>query len=141
MAASFKAKKAWKTLMAFYGARLSDNYGPQPPEEWCELIDRCDGEQLDRAMTSIRREHVNFPPTLGQFEAATKKPLRSGRQQSPVDRLTEFIVEHRQLTVTQLRGPWSWLEDSDGAVTGVVIRADGEAPGYRVMMADMAAGA
>src|SRR5690606_32679515 len=114
VAASLKAKRVWKTLMGYYGSRLADSYGPQPPDEWCEVIDRCDNERLARALSQIRREHVTFPPTLGQFEAATKRPLKSGRERTVAEKLTQFVVENRGLTPTQLRGPWKWLADSEG---------------------------
>src|SRR5690606_32796052 len=100
--------------------------------EWCEVIDRCDNERLARALSQIRREHVTFPPTLGQFEAATKQPLKSGRERTVAEKLTQFVVENRGLTPTQLRGPWKWLADSEGVIMGVVVPSDGDSPSYRV---------
>ena len=138
MAISTKAKNIWKRLNGFYGARFADSYGPTPPPDWCDSIDRCDSEQLSAAMERVRRDHITFPPTLGEFEAAMKKPAYRGYKKSPGEILTEWIVATKRLTAVQLSKPWKWLHDSDGVLVGVVIASDGDSTGHRVMMMDMA---
>jgi hypothetical protein len=135
---SKKSESVWRRLAQWYGSRLGESYGPTCPPDWAAVIDECSDERLDRAMNAIRREHISFPPTLGQFETATRKPMSTGREPTPAEQLTEWIIRNKRLTQRQLLG-WTWLAGAE-AITGVVIHADGDSPGYRVMMNDMSVG-
>src|SRR5690606_34233952 len=77
---SRRASRIWERLGQWYGSRLADAYGPTPPEDWAELIDRTDDERLEDALVSVRRESPVFPPTLGQLEAAIPKRQRASGQ-------------------------------------------------------------
>jgi len=148
-----RAKHVWTRLGEWYGSKLAEQYGPVPPEDWCEIVDRADNETVKRGLSVIRSTYVSWPPTLPQFEEAMRTTDRSrGTPSAPVtERLVEFVLKHRRLTPRQLAAPWTYLGRSfdapgpDGKIwanwgiefTGVVVPADGENPGYRVMVADM----
>src|SRR5690606_29850242 len=85
MATSRRAKQVWKRLMSWYGAPvIAERFGAEPPEEWCELIDRTDPDRLEDALAKVRRDHLNFPPTFGQFEAAIPEKRRVEGPSIPV---------------------------------------------------------
>ena len=105
---SQRAARFWKRLVQNYGARLTDQFGMTCPEDWCEVIDRTDDDRLNQALLTIRREHLQFPPTLGQFEAAI--PSRSyGAQDSIPDQLAQRAVSQFNLCEHQLWRPWSYF--------------------------------
>jgi hypothetical protein len=154
---SARAKRVWGKLQDWYGDALSQ-YGPFPPQDWCEVIDDLPNVTAERAaLSEIRRKHVTFPPRFPEFEsivARASRPVHTGS--SMQERLCAFVLEHRSLSVAQLRAPWSYLyrghpgsagDPKDGltkpsidfAVIGVVIPADGDHhPGYRVLAEDLA---
>jgi hypothetical protein len=106
--ASRRAVKFWEKLTQWYGVRLSESYGASVPAEWAELIDRTSDERMRLALQAIRRDHVKFPPTLGEFESAIPgKNLVGGP--SMVQQLSEFAVVNRGLCMHQVRGPWSYF--------------------------------
>lgn len=59
------------------------------------------------------------------------------------NQLADFVLKRKPLTALQLRSPWKWLHCGNArtgegfAITGVLVPADGEHPGYRVMVEDM----
>ena len=116
--ANVRVQKLWRRLAQTYGARLADQYGPTCPQEWCEVINRTDDERLEQALIAVRREHLQFPPTLGQFEAAI--PERRRFTDSLPDRLAQHAVAHFKLCEHQLQQPWSHF--------GPVIDDGGPAP-------------
>lgn len=128
---STRAKRVWRRLGQNYGARLADQFGPSCPEDWCDVIDRTDDERLDKALTKIRGEHLQFPPTLGQFEAAIPKRQFGGNQDSIPDRLACYAVKTLNLCEHQLPLPWSYFGHhvDDGSkygyydITGVIIES------------------
>jgi len=153
---STRAKRVWGKLQDWYGDALSQ-YGPFPPQDWCEVIDDLTNAAMERAaLSEIRQKHLTFPPRFPEFEsilARVGRPAVSGP--SMQDRLGDFVLKHRSLTDAQLRGPWTYLyrghpgsagdpKDAlskpsiDFAVVGVVIPADGDRfPGYRVNVEDL----
>lgn len=147
-----RAKRVWARLGEWYGTKLADQYGPFPPKDWCDLVDDADNEQIKIGLNRIRGEYLAWPPTLPQFADAIK-PVERARDTGPtvLDRLIEFVVANRALTRTQLRTPWTFLGrefDAPGPdgkmrrnhgvdVIGVVVPADGDHPGYRVMLEDL----
>lgn len=84
-------------------------------------------------------------------------PPRSDRPQqiktktglSLQEQMVEYVATNKPLTAMQLAMPWKWIIqwvddlDSDGKphvgakYRGVVVPADGDHPGYRVMLEDM----
>lgn len=153
---SRRAQKIWKRLGTWYGARMADQYGTEPPSDWAELIDRTDDERLEIALFAVRREHVNHPPTLGQFEAAIPQKRNLGGP-SVAMQLAQHVVRHLSLCQHQLMRPWSYYgpahEFTSKArggevvkhpdVAGVVIAEckDCGRPSHRVKVEDLAGSA
>lgn len=67
-----RAKRVWIRLMDWYGTRLGETYGPEPPPDWCAVVDAADNAGVKAGLAVIRREYVNFPPTFPQFAKAMK---------------------------------------------------------------------
>ena len=150
---SARAAKFWRRLSQNYGARIADQYGPTMPEDWCAVIDRTDDERLEKALVKIRQDYLQFPPTLGQFEASIpKRKLQSG-----TDSVAEKLATHASRTLPlcehQRLSPWTYfgamVETDSGvkaeSITGLTIpecktrdcRRHGK-PGYRVLLRDVA---
>lgn len=57
---------------------------------------------------------------------------------APAARLCEFVLREygRRLTPNQLRGPWTNVGSDKGETLGVIVPADGDHPGFRVMLVD-----
>jgi hypothetical protein len=137
---SARAKRFWDKLRDWYGTILTEQFGESPPGDWCEVIDETSNDVLRTALAEVRVKHVTFPPRLPEFESIVRKLRRPAMQgPSTVEQLCNFVLHHRRLTFSQLQQPWKYLRDSDGFCVGVVIPADGERPGYRVMVTDMQA--
>lgn len=142
---SARAQRVWDRLGDWYGARFADQFGDIPSQDWCSIIDRVSNDDLVAVLMRVREEHVSFPPTLPEF-AALVKELRVPRVRKPStqEQLATFVSRNYQLTPAQMSRPWTFLYKAcpGGAViTGVVIDADGERPGYRVSVEDMQAAA
>lgn len=152
---SARAKRMWDRLQDWYGVRLTEQFGLEPPKDWCDVVDKSDNEQVKRALSVIRADYVNFPPTFMQFEKAFKPAVKPHGQRGPTmaERLSNFVTANYRLTPKQLRGPWKYLsrefdapdvsgkirERNGVEITGVIVPADGESSGYRVMAVDMEA--
>ena len=150
---SARAARIWRRLAQNYGARLAEQYGSTCPPDWCEVIDRTDNERLDSALVAVRHEHLQFPPTLGQFEAAIPKREFGQGRDSITDRLAAHAVRTLNLCEHQSWIPWSYfgVKVEDGrrllpTVTGVVIpecKHEGcyrfGKPGHRVLATDLQA--
>ena len=151
-----RAARVWRRLSEWYGARLADQFGEDPPGDWCEIVDRADNGTIKAGLVKIRTTYAAHPPTLPQFEAAMR-PARQVIEVGPsnAERLAVFAMRQvgRRLTHKQLRGPWSYggerfattnakgeIDPRGGArVTSVSISPDGDAPGYRFTLDDLAA--
>jgi hypothetical protein len=151
---SDRANRFWHKLAGFYGTGLTEKFGKIPPGDWCEIIDDSSNDVLRDALVEIRAKHVNWPPTLPEFESIVAR-LQRPKLQGPTtqERLTDFVLKNYKLTFNQIRQPWKFLfsghpgyggPDSkpspDYAVVGVVVPADGAVHGYRVMVMDMQMG-
>jgi hypothetical protein len=155
---SARAKRVWQRLTEWYGSRFTEQYGESPPEDWCASIDHVDNETVKRGLAAIRSKYAAHPPTFPQFDEAMA-PIRSTgvRTESITDQLCAFVA-HKYgsgLTPSQMRGPWVYIGRQFDSVdltqkltanhgveiTGVVIDADGDSPGYRVTVDDMLADA
>jgi hypothetical protein len=154
MSVSVRAKRFWEKLRDWYGTSLTDQYGETPPGDWCDLIDLADNETVKLALSEIKAKHVNWPPRFPELDAIfarVKLPVAAATGPSNVDLLTDFVLRNRTLSKNQLRMPWTFFGrqfDAPGLdekmrhnhgveITGVIIPADGDYPGYRVMLQDM----
>ena len=151
MRPSARASKFWRRLGQTYGARMADQYGSTCPPDWCEIIDRTDDDRLGRTLIAIRQDHLQFPPTLGQFEAAIPKRKFGQSEHSVPERLAEHAANTLPLCEHQSRIPWNYfgavIEDGRRplpTVTGVVIpecKTEGcykfGKPGHRIMDTDL----
>lgn len=153
---SARAKRVWKRLAEFYGARIVEQFGSIPPKPWCDAVDSHEDSSVQAALVKIRASHLQFPPTLPEFEAALRSVAAPAKESGP-DRkaaLVEWIVRNKPLTAMQKAKPWTWrgkMFDAPGPdgkmtanwgveFTGVEIPPDGNAPGYFVRFEDMDAG-
>lgn len=150
-----RAKRFWQRLAEWYGSRLAEQYGEDPPPDWCEIIDRSDNEAVKRGLSIIRSKYLQHPPTFPQFDElmAPAKAAQGVQGPSTAERLCAYAAKNYwyMLTPKQQRGPWNYLRKSFAAsnnggkmieahgvdITGIVIDPDGEAQGYRIMLADM----
>lgn len=55
------------------------------------------------------------------------------------ERLSEFVMREygSRMTPKQIRGPWTPVGSSRGEINGVLVPADGESRGFRVMLVDV----
>jgi hypothetical protein len=123
-----RAQRLWKRLTDWYGTRLTEQYGKEPPADWCAVVDAADNEAVTRVLVDIRNQHVTYPPTFPEFEALFKtaqKPRAAGP--SAVDILDAYMRQHYPEHCSNL----TWIGRS-GEITGVVI------PGVRKVMLDEA---
>jgi hypothetical protein len=135
-----RSKRVWKRLIEWYGTRIIEQYGEAPPDDWREIIDDIDNTQVKRGLSIIRSRFIQHPPTLPQFDQAMRP---SGTEQktgpNPAERLCAHVMRNygRRMSAKQIRGPWTYVGRPDGEITGVVIDADGDHAGYRVMLEDL----
>jgi hypothetical protein len=109
---SSRALKIWARLGQWYGSRLAESYGPTPPEDWAELIDRTDDDRLDSALLAVRRETPIHPPTLGQLEnALPKKQVVASGAPTKVQQLAELMLRkhNKDLCRHQFAKPWTYF--------------------------------
>ena len=140
-APSARAKRLWQRLIEWYGTRIIEQYGAQPPDDWCQVIDEADNDTVKRGLSVIRSRYVQHPPTYPQFEQAFRPGVTAPTGPGPADRLCAHIMRTfgARLTAKQVRGPWTYIGTPAGEISGVVIDADGVSAGYRVMLADIEA--
>lgn len=154
---SVRAKRVWQRLIEWYGTRLAEQYGKAPPPDWCEVIDSVDNAIVRRGLTIIRSKYAAHPPTFPQFAEALALNKTEGGDKEPTvaDNLARYVTHNYgdMLTPKQLRGPWTYIgkrfaapnakgetvEKQGIEITGVVIDADGDSRGYRIMVTDMQA--
>lgn len=158
---SRRAEGIWRTFARWYGAdTIAKNFGPVPPQEWCEVIDQQirTRDQLERILADVRAQHPNFPPRFPQFAQIVDRVTVLHDQANEggptvAERLVDYVLKHKPLTPNQCRQPWRFIgrqfdaPDAAGKIrrnygieiTGVIVPADPEAnaPGYRVTVEDM----
>jgi hypothetical protein len=153
---STRAQRFWDRLVSWYGSRLTDQYGIEPKGDWCALIDAHSNDTVGAALNEIKTQHSHHPPSFPEVDAifAKLRPQALSNGPGRVEQLHDFAVKRygAQLTRWQLCAPWTYLTkffdapDSSGKIrskhgveiTGLVIPADGDSPGIRVMVEDMA---
>lgn len=154
---SIRAKKVWQRLIEWYGVRFAEQYGHEPTEDWCDVVDRTDNAQVARGMNLMRVKYIQHPPTFPQFAEAMSPvmPEKGPHLTTVEERLAAFVVARywSRLTERQQRGPWTYtgrffdspgvdgkLRENHGTeITGVLIEADGDHPALRVNVLDMQA--
>ena len=57
-----------------FGGRFSKEYGSEPNETWLATIARLSDDEVKQALKNLAETGGAFPPTLGEFVAATKPP-------------------------------------------------------------------
>lgn len=140
-----RARDVWKKFMDWYGAdTIVKQFGAIPSREWCEAIDGIRSrDEMSRILGGVRAGHVTFPPRLPEFEAIVAKCCkRLVESDGPTmqERLTEYVLRTKTLSKVQLARPWLFLyaRSPEGRiVTGVVVPADGDWSGHRVMSTDL----
>lgn len=153
-----RAVRFWKRMNQWYGRTLAEQFGDDPPPDWCELIDENSDETVRLVLAEIRVQFTTFPPRLPELDAlfvrVKERDRISNAGPSMQDRLASCVLMHRSLTPAQIRGPWRYeyrghpgfggdpkkhgsRPSPDYAVVAVVVPADGEHPGYRVTVEDM----
>lgn len=153
---SARARRVWQRLGEWYGARLSEQFGPEPPHDWCRLVDRSSNTDIQRALATVRSKHVSHPPTLPEFDLALQPqapPHREPNAATVQERLVAYIVKrHHPLSKEQLIAQWTFLyeraqwvdalkrnRDERAACVGVYIPATHDRHAMRVMVSDMQA--
>lgn len=146
----YQAKQVWRKFGAWYGADVIERkFGAEIPKDWADAIDRVDDAKLDGVLADVRAKHPTWPPGLPEFEQIVRAANRPKYDEGPSMQslLTEYAVRTKHITKEQLVLPWTYLYTGNArtgeglAVTGLVIPAGGDAPGYRIMVIDMQAGA
>lgn len=153
---SRRARGLWSKFCEWYGtAEMSKQFGLVPPKDWCEAIDDIPNrDAMARVISAVKTKHPTFPPKFPEFDAIVSnctKPKAIVTGPSTQERLKVWVLQHKPLTTTQLHMPWTYIGryfDAPGPngkmaqnfgveVTGVVVPADGDHPGYRVMLEDL----
>ncbi len=109
---SARARHFWNRLTEWYGTRVAETYGPNPPRDWARLVDRSSDIDLKRALATIRTKHPSHPPTLPEFEAALKPqaPVHRGTGEATVqERLVAHVMTHYAVTDAQRIAHWTFL--------------------------------
>lgn len=153
---SRRARRLWTKFCEWYGtAEMSKQFGLVPPQDWCQAIDDIpDRDAMARVLSAVRTKHPTFPPKFPEFDAivsnCTKvKAVFAGP--TAQERLKLWVLRHKSLSRDQLRLPWTYIgryfdalgpdrrmtRDYGIEITGVIVPADGDHPGYRVMLADL----
>ena len=109
MRTSRRAERVWGRLTSWYGARLAEQYGSKPPEDWRELIDRTDDARLEAGLINVRRASPVHPPTLGQLEEAIPAKRIGPSGESIAKQLNDFVLQHRSLCEHQIAKNWNYF--------------------------------
>jgi hypothetical protein len=129
-------------MIEWYGTRVAEQYGTEPPIDWCKAVDAADDTTVQRGLSLIKSRHIDHPPTLPQFEACMR-PAESGANSGPreVDQLCAFVMKHfgARLTPRQIRESWTYSRDKGGELVAIV-PADGTSPEIRISALEMRTG-
>lgn len=108
----------WKRLNQSWNMRLVEKFGSNPPEDWSDLIARCDDSRMEQALFKLQAETPVHPPTLGQLRAAI--PQRHGNVASAPERLAEHVMQVKSLCEHQSSKPWTYFGErgEDGSSHG-----------------------
>jgi hypothetical protein len=107
-----RARRVWDRLTEWYGTRLAEMYGPNPPRDWRRLVDRSNDFDVRRALNTIRTKHPSHPPTLPEFESALRPPPpvhREPHEATLQERLVAHVMKTRHLPPAQIIARWTFL--------------------------------
>lgn len=108
---SNRSQKLWDRLSSWYGARLAEQYGAHPPEDWCAVFDRTDPDDMQRALIDMRRSSPIHPPTLGQLEEAIPEKTSGPLAQSKPEKIALLMLEKhdKDMCQHQRARPWNYF--------------------------------
>jgi hypothetical protein len=151
-----RARLLWTKFSEWYGAaEMSKQFGSMPPRDWCEVIDSIpDRNAMARVVSAVKTKHPTFPPKFPEFDAIVTdcaQPKQISTGPSAQERLKAWVIRNKSLSRNQHWMPWTYIGrhfDAPGRdgkmtknfgieITGVIVPADGEHPGYRVMLEDV----
>lgn len=153
-----RATRVWERLRQWYGARLAEQYGDEPPADWCEAVNTSTDDAIKLALRGVREKHVAHPPTLPEFEALLRKGAAARNTSHSADFRAALVLHAtstRRLSDEQKALPWNWIvrwfddpKPQDPArkgaeIIGVIIpqcpKDPGRYPAQRVLMAELTA--
>lgn len=153
---SKQAQDTWKRFCSWYGAdAVERKFGLRAPDDWVEVLDAVDRDQLPLVLAETKSKFPTWMPGLPEFEALVtqfSKPAAPDFGPSMQERLINFVIANRSLTPRQLGMPWQYIPERFDAVpygqkgmvrdwgvriVGVIVPADGDHLGYRVMVEDL----
>jgi hypothetical protein len=107
---------------------MAENYGPTPPEDWCEVIDRTDDDALNTALLHVRRQSPIHPPTLGQIEDAIPKRETGNTGPSKPERLAALMIAKHgaEMCKHQRAKTWNYF----GPMNTFELKTDKKKPDY-----------
>lgn len=125
-------------MVEWYGARVAEQYGEDPPIDWCRAVDAVNDATVQRGLSLIKSRYIDHPPTLPQFEACMRPAESSNRGPSELEQLCAFVMRHvgARLTPLQIRTSWTYSRDKAGELV-VIVPADGESPQFRITALEM----
>jgi hypothetical protein len=129
-------------MVEWYGTRVQEQYGKEPPLDWCNAIDQADDTTVQRGLSLIRSRYLEHPPTLPQFEQVMRPPESHGaRVPNESVQLCEYVMKTRGATLTplQVRTSWTYSRDKMGELV-VTVPADGESPSISITALEMRSG-
>lgn len=128
-------------MVEWYGARIAEQYGEDPPVDWCRAIDGADDTTVQRALSLIKTRYLDHPPTLPQFEAVMRPTEAATPGPSEINQLCAYVmkIHGASLTPLQIRTSWTYSRDRAGELVAVV-PADGASPSVRVTALEMRSG-
>lgn len=151
-----RVTRVWDRLRQWYGARLAEQYGDEPPADWCEAVNLANDAAIKLALRGIREKHVQHPPTLPEFEALLRRGAAASARAHSADlraQLVEHVNRTRRLSDRQRAQPWNWVvrwfddpKPSDPTRKGVEFlgvivpqcpRDPEQYPAHRVMFAEL----
>jgi hypothetical protein len=139
---SARSKRVWRRFIEWYGARVVDQYGKEPPEDWRRIVDSTDNGTVKLGMSIIRSRYVDHPPTFPQFEQVMRPAVTINQGPNPAEILCAYAMKTHgsRLTAKQIREPWTYFGTETGETSGVWIPADGDSAAIRVTMLDVQSG-
>jgi hypothetical protein len=128
-------------MVEWYGARVAEQYGVEPPIDWCRAIDSADDTTVQRGLSLIKSRYLDHPPTLPQFEQVMRPQEGVKRGPTEVDQLCAYVMKThgRTLTPMQIRTSWTYSRDKMGELV-VTVPADGASPQISVTALEMRSG-
>jgi len=129
-------------MVEWYGTRIQEQYGIEPPTDWCKAVDQADDTTVQRGLSLIKSRYLDHPPTLPQFEQVMR-PQESGGTRGPTEQvqLCDYVMKTRgaSFTAKQIRSAWTYCRDRNGELVAIVPE-DGSNPSVAVSALEMRSG-